>query len=98
MVTHDPIAAANVARSAEGQQVLVEITPDRRHFARTLTAVGAAPAGWNGWRRGTGPYSGYDWLENGNNDMWKGIFYGNVMAYAALCDPIVAGNEARCDG
>ena len=94
-VTQDPDVLTHIATSAAGIQVLIEIVPDQTTFARTARAATGAPP--SGWHTGTGPYSAYEWLEGGNNDMYKGLFYGTLMAYAALCDPQVAGQEALCD-
>jgi hypothetical protein len=94
MVTKDPVAIENVVRSAEGQQLLLEIVPDQRTFARTLR--GATGKAEPGWHRGTGPFAAYEWLEGGNNDMFKGLFYGTLMAYATLCDPVLPGQAELC--
>jgi hypothetical protein len=94
LVTHEPAAAANVAKSADGIQLLMEIVPDRSTFARTIRAATAAPQG--GWHTGTGPYTAYEWLEGGNNDMFKGLFYGTLLAYMTLCDPLIPGQDALC--
>jgi hypothetical protein len=92
--THEDAALNNVIKVASGIQILLEITPDRSTFARTARAASAAPP--SGWHTGTGAYSAYEWLEGGNNDMFKGVFYGTLMAYATLCDPVVAGQDALC--
>ncbi len=93
-VTHDDIALANVAKVAGGIQLLMEITPDQTTFARTVRAATASPA--PGWHTGTGAFTAYEWLEGGNNDMFKGLFYGMLLAYATLCDPVVSGQDALC--
>lgn len=88
-------ALANVAKSAAGMQLLVEIVPDSTTFARTIRAATGAPP--NGWHTGTGAFSAYEWLEGGNNDMYKGLFYADLMAYWALCTGGQTGYEALCD-
>ena len=94
LVTHEAAALANVAKVAVGIQLLMEIVPDQTTFARTLRAATASPA--PGWHTGTGPFAAIEWLEGGNNDMFKGLFYGTLLAYATLCDPLVPGQEALC--
>ena len=93
-VTKDDVALQNIVKVAGGIQILLEITPDRSTFARTVRAATASPA--NGWHTGTGAFTAYEWLEGGNNDMFKGIFYGTLMAYATLCDPVLSGQDALC--
>ena len=92
--TKDPAAIQNIVKVAVGIQLLMEIVPDQTQFARTIRAATPAPPA--GWHTGLGAFSGYEWLEGGNNDMFKGLFYGTLMAYATLCDPLISGQEAIC--
>ena len=93
-VTKDPVALQNIAKVAAGIQLLMEISPDQTQFARTIRAATGAPP--TGWHTGLGAFSAYEWLEGGNNDMFKGLFYGTLMAYATLCDPVISGQETLC--
>ncbi len=92
--TQDATALANVVKSVVGIQILMEIVPDQTTFARTLRP--ASGNATNEWHAGTGLYTAYDWMEGGNNDMFKGLFYGTLTGYMVLCDPVVAGQEALC--
>jgi hypothetical protein len=92
-VTHDPIAMANVATSVAAIDTLTEITGDPTTFARTLR-----PASGNAvspWHAGTGAFASLDWMEGGNNDMFKGLLYGNLMGWATLCEQ-TTGHDALC--
>lgn len=93
-MTHDQALLPTLAKSAASIQLLMEIVPDQTTFARTLRASTGGATGK--WHAGTGAFAAYDWLEGGNNDMYKGLFYGTLTAYAALCDPLVPGQDALC--
>jgi hypothetical protein len=94
LVTKDASLVPLIAKSAGSIQLLMEIVPDQTTFARTIRAATGAPA--PGWHTGAGAYAAYEWLEGGNNDMFKGLFYGTLLSYIALCDPVVSGQEALC--
>jgi hypothetical protein len=94
LATASTQAIANIAKSVTGIQILLEITPDRTTFARTIRAGGGSETG--GWHAGVGAYAAYDWLEGGNNDMLKGLYYGSLTGYLVLCDPVISGQEALC--
>ncbi len=94
LVTNDAVALANIEKSTDAIEILMEITPDQTTFARTVRpATGAATGSWHA---GVGAFAAYDWLEGGNNDMFKGLFYGPLMAYIAMCDPELPGKSAFC--
>jgi hypothetical protein len=92
-VTRSPEAMANVIRSVEGLMTLMEITGDRRIFARTLRAAQGNPVA--PWYPGIGPYASLEWLEGGNNDMFKGAMFGLAHTHALLCE-YPSGNDALC--
>jgi hypothetical protein len=92
-VTRSPEAMANLVRSVQGLMTLMEITGDRRTFARTLRAATGNPV--SPWYAGTGLYAGLEWLANGNNDMFKGVMFGLAHAHALLCE-YPTGNDALC--
>jgi hypothetical protein len=95
MATKDAAALANIEKSTAAIEILLEITPDQSTFARTVRpATGSATGSWHA---GVGAFAAYDWLEGGNNDMFKGLFYGQLMAYIAICDPVLPGKTAFCD-
>lgn len=94
LVTQDQAALQNVAKSVVSIQLDMEITPDQTQFARGVrgtTGNAVAP-----WVQGVGDFAAYDWLSGGNNDMFKGLFYGTLTAYMVLCDPQISGYEALC--
>jgi len=94
LVTKDPAIVPLIAKSVGSIQLLMEIVPDQSTFARTIrAATGNPPAKWH---TGTGAFAAYEWLEGGNNDMFKGLLYGTLTAYLALCDPVVPGQETLC--
>ena len=70
LVTGDGGALTNLVKSVTGMQVLLEIVPDQTTFARTLRPASGNATGK--WHAGTGVFAAYDWLEGGNNDMFKG--------------------------
>jgi hypothetical protein len=92
-VTRSPAAMANLIRSVQGLMTLLEITGDRRTFARSLRAATGNPV--PPWYAGTGPYSGLEWVVDGNNDMFKGVIFGLAHAHALLCE-YPTGNDALC--
>lgn len=82
-VTKSPKALANIERSTQGILSLLEITGDRKVFARTLRpATGHAVAPWHA---GTGRFANLEWKEGGNNDMFKGVMLGMYYGYSTLC-------------
>jgi hypothetical protein len=93
-VTGEAKAKENVVRSLDALLKLQEITGDWAHFARTLRKPKGNPQ--PPWHAGTGPYAGYEWLEGGNNDMVKGLFYGYLMGWELLCEGGKTGYESYC--
>lgn len=81
--TGDESALPNIARSAAGLLTLLEITGDRRVFARTLRRAEGQPT--PPWYPGAAPHASLEWLALGNNDMYKGVMFGLTAAQAALC-------------
>jgi len=86
-------ALANLIRSVQGLMTLMEITGDRRTFARTLRAATGKPV--PPWYPGTGPYASLEWFAGGNNDMFKGVMFGLAHAHALLCE-YPTGHDALC--
>jgi len=67
----------------DAQFLCQDIVQDPTTFARSVRPhVG----GGKDWIRGASPYEAYDWLEPGNNDMIKGLFYGYVLSWLYLPD------------
>ena len=89
----DPMALSNIAKSADGLLKLLEISGDRRIFARTLRKAEGNPVA--PWVAGQGEFAGLEWEQGGNNDMFKGVMLGVAVAQASLCGQPVA-NEALC--
>ena len=92
-VTRSQVAMANLIRSVQGLMTLTEITGDRRTFARTIRAATGNPL--TPWYPGTGPYASLEWLEGGNNDMFKGVIFGLTHAHALLCE-YPTGHDELC--
>jgi hypothetical protein len=49
------------------------------------------------WHAGTGNLAKWEWVEGGNNDMFKGLTYGYTVAYASLCKPPLKTYAALCN-
>ena len=92
-VTGDAEAMNNVATSIDAIDTMIEITGDPATFARTIRPASGAATGT--WHAGTGIYAHLDWLEGGNNDMFKGLLYGNFFAWKTLCET-PSGHDAIC--
>lgn len=81
--TQDPAALANVEHTAQAAAIAMEIDGDPAAFARTVIAAGPTPRGGS-WHAGSGAYQGIEWLEGGNNDMFKGLLVTGLAAHEAL--------------
>jgi hypothetical protein len=90
--TGDAAALPQLVASLDALLRLQEITGDWSHFARSLRPSTGSAGG--GWHAGTGAFAGVDWLEGGNNDMVKGLFYGYTLGYETLCEGALAGSYA----
>jgi hypothetical protein len=93
-VTHDPAAITAMLPALNALLTLQEITNDWTTFARTLRPASgnAAPP----WHAGIGAQATLDWMEGGNNDMIKGLFYGYLLGYQTLCTGTLSGYDAYC--
>lgn len=91
LVTRDETALTTIAKTATGLLKLLEITGDSRTFARSLRKAEGHPT--PPWIAGTGEFSGLEWEQGGNNDMFKGILLGLTVAQASLCDGTVSYGE-----
>jgi hypothetical protein len=92
--TGDAAALPPLVTALEGLLKLQEITGDWSQFARTLRPATGSPT--PPWHAGTGPYAGLEWLEGGNNDMIKGLFYGYLLAHGTLCTGALGGYDSYC--
>lgn len=93
-VTGEQKAKDNALASLDGMLKLQEITGDWTTFARTLRkATGGAPS--LPWHAGTGAFAGLEWMEGGNNDMIKGLFYSYIMGWELFCEG-KTGYESTC--
>ena len=90
--TGDMTAIPPLLKSLNALLELQEITGDWAHFARTLRPATGAASG--GWHAGTGAFASLDWLEGGNNDMVKGLFYSYLLGWETLCEGPLAGGYA----
>jgi len=93
-VTGDAAALTPLVNSLNALLTLQEITGDWAHFARSLRKATGAATGL--WHAGTGAWSNLEWLEGGNNDMVKGLYYGYFTAYQTLCTGALTGYDAYC--
>ena len=91
-VTGEARALDNVLVSLDAMLKLQEITGDWKHFARTLRKTRHEGGIWH---EGAGALAGYEWMEGGNNDMVKGLYYAYLLGWGLLCDG-KTGHEAIC--
>jgi hypothetical protein len=80
-VTKDPAALNQIKKSVRGLMLAMDITGDPGEFARTVMKYRPGLHEHPEWRRGEGFYRDYIWLTKGNNDMFKGLVHGFLMAY-----------------
>ncbi|MBK6697729.1 MAG: hypothetical protein IPG50_36925 [Myxococcales bacterium] len=93
-VNGDAKAKDRVLLTLDALLKLQEITGgDWAHFARTLRKPKGPGAGWHA---GTGAYANLEWLEGGNNDMIKGLFYGYLLGWSMFCEGGKTGHDALC--
>jgi hypothetical protein len=92
-VTGEADAQANVEQTLDALLKLQEITGDWAHFARALRKTQGTGGGWH---QGTGAFSNLDWLQDGNNDMIKGLFYGYTVSWMLFCEGGKTGHESYC--
>jgi hypothetical protein len=92
-VTGEASAMNQVALTLDALLELQEITGDWSQFARTLRKAQGAGSGWHA---GTGAYANLEWLQDGNNDMIKGLFYGYLLGWSMFCEGGKTGHEALC--
>ena len=93
-ITGELAARDNLLKSLNALLTLQDITGDPTAFARTLrptTGTATLP-----WHQGTGAFAGLDWLETGNNDMVKGLFYGYLAGWLTLCKSGDPAYQAVC--
>jgi len=83
-VTKEPVAIENMKRSLRGMFILLNITDDKKQFARTIMPYKGNEHIDDRWRRGTGPYSDITWLSGGNNDMVRGITHALLWAHLVI--------------
>ncbi len=81
--TGEPQALENFKKSLKGMMLLMDITQNPREFARTL-ALYKGQQLTPPWKRGTGVYSDYAYIEGGNNDMYKGLVHAFIWAFKVL--------------
>lgn len=82
-VTQDPVALRNVERVAGRLCDMIEIDPAPGEFARSLREAGRTPIAGS-WHAGAGTFSRFEWHDNGNNDMIKGLYLGVLGAWDVL--------------
>jgi hypothetical protein len=92
-VTGDPVALVHARRQFDAILKLQEVTGNRAQFARTLRVAGSGAAS-DRWHPGTGTLGGLEWRSTGNNDMLKGVLYGQILGYQLFCK---TGNDPICN-
>lgn len=82
--TQDSEALNNFKRVLKGMYILIDITGDTHHFARSIAPFDPSytDKGYKDhlWTRGRGEYSHLMYLLEGNNDMFKGITHSLMWA------------------
>lgn len=91
-ITKDPQAIENMKHSLRGLFILLNVTGDKKQFARSIMPYKGNENLGERWHRGTGPYSDITWLDGGNNDMVRGITHALLWAHIVIPenDPIRA--------
>lgn len=79
-VTKDSEALQNLKLSLKGLMTLIDVTGDRKEFARTVDIWPEDQPVPDGWQRGSGNLKHLMWLPYGNNDMVKGVLHGAIWA------------------
>ncbi len=92
-VTGAADAISNVELTLDALLKLQEITGDWGQFARALRKPRGAGGGWHS---GNGPHANLEWLEGGNNDMIKGLFYGYLLGWITFCEGGKTGHASLC--
>lgn len=86
-VTKDPQALENMRRSLRGMFILLNVTGDKKQFARSIMPYqGNEGLIGDRWHRGTGEYTNLVWLDGGNNDMVRGITHALMWAHLTFAD------------
>ncbi|MCM2349371.1 MAG: hypothetical protein NDI69_05065 [Bacteriovoracaceae bacterium] len=83
-VTKDNEALENVKKSLKGLMLLMDITGDRKNFARNVTYDDGSIKVGGEYRRGTGIHQDKIWRAMGNNDMFKGLIHGFIWSYIII--------------
>jgi len=83
-VTKEPTAIENMKRSLRGMFILLNITDDKKQFARSIMPYKGNENLGERWHRGTGEYSEITWLDGGNNDMVRGITHALMWAHIVI--------------
>lgn len=84
--TKDVSALNNFKRVIDGEVKLLEITGNKKEFARGLAVSPLEEDLGEGWIQGVGVFADLKWRKGGNNDMIKGVFISLILAHQAL-DP-----------
>jgi hypothetical protein len=83
-ITHDPESLQTFRKVLDGTLKLIEITGNKKEFAR---AIAISPPEENlgpGWVQGTGKYAHLKWRSGGNNDMIKGVILTLILAHRVI--------------
>lgn len=83
-VTQDPASLQVFRAILEGELTLVEITGNRKEFARSIAISPPEESLGPGWVQGTGKYAHLKWRSGGNNDMIKGLILTMILAHKVV--------------
>ena len=81
--TQEPVARANLERALAAWVTQVDIDLDPATFARTIRAASGVPRPPD-WHAGQGRFQGLEWLQGGNNDMFKGLLLAGLAGHEGL--------------
>lgn len=97
LVTKEPKALENFRRAIKGLMLLLDLTGSESEFARSAELYVEGETLVLPMRRANAPFAHVKYVEGGNNDMVKGIFYGLAWAYEILPanDPLLAEVSAH---
>jgi hypothetical protein len=84
--TGEESALQNLKKSLNGLMLLMDITEDKREFARSVSKFDDDFKIGGNLHRGKNEHADKTWLSSGNNDMYKGLIHGFIWAYKTLPD------------
>ncbi|MFL5814742.1 MAG: hypothetical protein ACJ763_14300 [Bdellovibrionia bacterium] len=83
-VTQAPESLQTFRKILDGTLTLVEISGNKKDFARAIAISSPEENLGPGWSQGTGRYAHLKWRSGGNNDMIKGVILTLILAHRVI--------------